>query len=87
MIKIKAIKKATTDMIEVTGIEFKEIQEKYPEISVSEFDQENIDWSSKNVIGYIAGDIEGILQKKRPEEVADLWLVNKTYFDENYQEV
>jgi hypothetical protein len=91
MRRIKAIKIAKQDMLEVTREELKEIMELNPWVSLGQFDIENY-VDGEGVIGYVAGDIgalrmPGEESKITDSSVHDCWFINWDFFEKNYQEV
>ena len=91
MKKVMVIKKAASDMMQVNGPEFAKLNGlSGKSISVSQFDKESVDFSSEDVIGYVAGDISWISEtgiNQDQDGTRDLWFVNLEYFAENYQEL
>ncbi len=91
MRQIKAQKIATQTMLEVTPSELKNLMDLNPWISLGQYDLENTDFDSMDIIGYVAGDIDRLTfesnEKKPITETSDVWFINKDFFDKNYREI
>ena len=91
MKKIKAIKTQIVELIPVTGEELTFLSRLNNWISISEHDKVYTDFYSKEIVGYIAGEIDKLKTDLLDESDSDTvtpdgWFINKAFFDANYKE-
>ena len=78
-LKVMKIPKET-EVLLVTKKEIEELKEKHPSISMGNHDKNYLkDFSDNEIVGVVAGEIDNMETNN-----ADLWFINKGFFDENY---
>ena len=88
---LTAAKTNTQEMMEVTGKEATQLIQLNEWISVGDYDKENTKWDSDEIVGYIAGNINALIEVGEEQHVDpsayDCWFINKEFFETNYEEI
>ena len=87
---LKVVKTASSEVVQVTKRELAQAQRDCKHISVGNHDEKWLkQYGDDEVVGYIAGEIQRVLKPENifPDNIPDIWFINKDFFDNNYKEV